>query len=200
MSLLPAYMTDVWRCYEQMHSEDIASISPELIDIDPMTCHESILPFLAWEMDMDISGVDTDTARSLIDGAMNSFRNAGTIGALKSGIGAIGGAKVDEWFDYGGSAFNFKLKVDVVEHGLSESILAKIESIALKKKNARSRMEAIEIYLLSNGNQNMGATIQSGETMTLFPYFPDPIEVSSVSYYGGALHSVETMTVYPQGA
>ena len=200
MSLLPAYMDDAWRCYERMHNEDISSISPELVVIDPMTCHESVLPFLAWEMDVDISGVDIDNARSLIDGIMNSVMNAGTIGALKNSIGAIGVAKVDEWFEYSGLPFNFKLKVDVIEHGLSESILAKIESIALKKKNARSQMEAIEIYLLSNGDQSMGATIQSGETMTVFPYFPDPIEVSFASYYGGALHTIETMTVYPQGA
>ena len=198
--MLPAYMNELWQAYWQMSQEDRKAIDPALVSVDPLTCSEKVLPYLAWECGVDISGLDTDTARKIINDTLSSFKSAGTIGSLKKSLDSLGAAKVEEWFEYSGSPYLFKLRVDVNEHGLSQSMLNKIEAIALAKKNARSQMEAIEIFLTSMGKQNMATTVQSGETMTLFPYFPDPINVSATSFYGSGLHSVETIAVYPQGA
>ncbi len=198
--MLPAYMNELWLAYWQMSTEDRGAIDPALLSVDPLTCHEALLPYLASELGIDISGLDTATARSLLGDASNSFKNAGTIGSLKKSLASLGVAKVEEWFEYSGSPYLFKLRVDVNEHGLNETMLNRIESIALERKNARSQMEAIEIFLSSSGSQRMAATVQSGEGMSVYPYFPDPIEVSTAQKHGIGLHSIETIAVWPQGA
>ena len=202
MSLLPGYMSELWRCYEQMSREDLQSFDVGLISADAQYCHESVLPFLAWECGIDISGVSIEIARKMIRAAFDSMQYGGTVSAVVTNITSIASdAKVSEWFEYGGNAYNFKIDVDVVDVGVDESTILKLENIALSKKNVRSILESITVNLTSIANYSVSASTQIGETATLYPYQLTEIEFNPVANKNlSALQSVETLYIYPQGA
>lgn len=201
MTLLPSYMSEIWKCYEQMGREDLASIDPTLVNASPELCHVNMLPFLAWECDVDISGLSEATARKVIRAAFDAMQYAGTAKALKGPVEALSDSvKVVEWFEYAGNPYNFRVEIDASESGLSSELITKLEKTAAKQKNVRSVLESIKISMLSRSTMSYAATAQSGESTTIYPYFPEPIEVTTPQYMGAAYHTVDTTVIYPQGA
>jgi len=201
MSLLPAYMSELWRCYEQMSREDLQSLDVSLINSSPESCHSAILPFLAWECDTDISGLNEATARAVIRAAFDAMQYAATAKALIGPVEALSDSvKVVEWFEYGGDAYNFRVEIDSSQSGLSSELITKLENTAKKQKNVRSVLESIKISMLSRGEMNSLTAVTSGESAVVYPYFPDPIEVSAAQVMGAAYHDVDTTIIYPQGA
>lgn len=201
MSLLPSYMSELWQCLEELTLEDMRFIDPSLVSTDPLTCHEAVLPFLAWEVGVNISGVDTHTQREVINAAMRSLLYAGTAFSLKNNVESLSDTvDVKEWFEYGGGSYNFIVEVDSSQKGLSSELVSKIESFAYKYKNARSVLESIKINLTSNGEMTHLLSATSGESTVVYPYFPEPIEVMAQQVIGAALHDVDTTIIYPQGA
>ena len=58
--------------------------------------------------------------------------------------------------------------------------------------------EGLAIGLEVRGRPYIGAASTDGEILTVYPYAPGPIEVSSSALlFGGAEHSIDTMSVYP---
>jgi len=202
MSLLPSYMSELWRCYEQMHREDLQSFDVGLISTDAQDCHESVLSFLAWECGIDISGVSIKIARKMIRAAFDSMQYAGTVSAVVGNIKSIASdARVSEWFEYNGSAYNFKVDIDVVDVGVDEATILKLENIALSKKNVRSVLESITVNLTSIAKCSAAVSTQIGEMATLYPYQLTEIEFHPVANKNlSALQSVETLYIFPKGA
>lgn len=171
MSLLPAYMDESWKSYEQMAKEDRLLIYPELINASPESCHAALLPFLAWETDSDISGLSDATARKFIRSAFDAMQYAGTARALIGPVEALSDTvDVQEWFEYGGAAYKFRIEVDASDEGLSPELIEKLERTAAKQKNVRSILENIKISMLSRGAMYHGISIQSAEVITILPY------------------------------
>jgi len=201
MSLLPAYMSELWRCYEQMSREDLQSFDVGLVSTSPESCHSSILPFLAWECDTDISGLDEATARAVIRAAFDAMQYGGTAKALIGPVEALSeSVKVVEWFEYGGDAYNFRVEIDSSQSGLSSELITKLENTAHKQKNVRSHLESIKISMLSRGEMNNLTAVVSGESAVVYPYFPDPIVMSVSEYVGISYQDSDTTIIYPQGA
>ena len=199
MSLLPAYMSDLWRCYEEMRSESLGLIDVSLVSTDPESCHSAVLPFLAWECDVDISGVSQERARLMIRAAFDAMQYAGTIKALRAPVEALSeSVKVSEWFEYDGDAFNFIVEVDSSQQGLSAELIEKIEKTAQKQKNVRSNIESIKINMFSMCDMHHLLSTTSGESGVIYPYFPQPIELVAFEQIGAAMHNVDTTVIYPQ--
>jgi phage tail P2-like protein len=172
-----------------------------LINASPELCHVSLLPFLAWEADVDVSGISQAMSRKVIRAAFDTMKYAGTARALIGPVEALSDTvKVVEWFEYAGEPFNFRVEINASESGLSSALITKLEKTCAKQKNARSVLENIKISMLSRATMTHAATLQSGEIATVYPYFPEPIEISMVQYLGASYHTVDTTTIYPQGA
>ncbi|DAB30676.1 MAG TPA: phage tail protein I [Sulfurimonas sp. UBA12504] len=146
MSLLPAYMSDAWNCYEQMSREDLSAINPELVNVSPELCHANVLPFLAWEAGINISGFSEAITRSMIRASINAMAYAGTTQALKESISSLGLAtSVTEWFDASPheDAYTFSIIVGVPDAGYNMLDLKTVETIANRTKNARSQLSSV---------------------------------------------------------
>lgn len=169
MTLLPPYMSDAWKCYETMAREDRAVIDPTLISADPETCHLNILPFLAWEADIDISGLTTAAKRSVISAAFKSARYAGTAQSIVDIVeGFTSSASVEEWFDYAGLPFHFRVLIDAVGIVYSAQDLAWLEATVNKRKNVRSVLDSIEVQAsIDPAIMYMGGVSSSFEIITL---------------------------------
>ncbi len=201
MSLLPAYMSEPWKAYEVMSFEDRANMSLALLKASPELCATAVLPFLAWEVDVDISGLSEAISRKAIRAAYDAMKYAGTARALIGPVEALSSTvDVVEWFDYAGLPFHFRVEINASEEGLSSALITKLEQTAMKQKNARSVLENIKISMLSRATMCHAASVQSGENGTVYPYFPGPILISTVQYLAAAHHAVETTIIYPQGA
>ena len=150
MSLLPAYMSELWRCYEEMRSESLDLINVELISTDPQSCHSAVLPFLAWECDVDISAVSEDTARLMICAAFDAMVYAGTIKALKETVKSLSDdTDVIEWFEYSGEPFHFKTETIVSDYTkrFGSDLFEKMRTSINKNKNVRSVLDEFSIKL-----------------------------------------------------
>jgi len=201
MSLLPAYMRDVWKCYETMAGEDRLLIDPSLVNVSSEVCHISILPFLAWEADVDVSGLNEVLSRKVIRATFDAMKYAGTARSLIGPVEALSDTvKVAEWFEYAGAPYHFRVEIDASENGLTSELIRKLDKTVKKQKNVRSVLESIKISMLSRGTMNHALSIQSGENSTVYPYFPEPITVSVTQHMGVSYHAVDTTTIYPQGA
>lgn len=169
MSILPSYMGEIWKCYEQMHREDLALIEPSLVNASPELCHKDLLPFLAWECDIDISGLGEASARKVIRAAFNAMQYAGTV---KSIIDVVEGftpdARVEEWFDYAGAEFHFRVLIESLGTAYSAADLAWLESNVNKRKNVRSVLDSIQVQAsIEPAVMYLGGLTQSIEIITM---------------------------------
>lgn len=150
MSLLPSYMDEIWRCFEDACHESFGFIDVALVSTDPQKCSSRVLPFLAWECDVDISGVDETTARSVIRAAFDAMQYAGTIKALRGPVEALSdNAKVTEWFHYDGEPYHFKVDIAALNMNrrFSAELFANLKKYIDIYKNVRSVLDEYSVKL-----------------------------------------------------
>ena len=97
---------------------------------NPWTCPESVLPYLAWALSVDVwdSSWPINRRRAVVAAALRVHRRKGTPGAVEDALQAVNAAaQVIEWFDY------------------------LLTRIALNSKNVRSRLDGLTISLISEG-------------------------------------------------
>ncbi|GEM_PF-5327142 len=141
MTLLPAYMTEAWKCYEQMHREDLQVIDPALVSVDPMTCHPSVLPHLALEAGVSIDGFSEEIQRGLIAGTVKSAWCRGTKKAVEGALDAIVDVDIVEWFEYGGEPYTFKIDLSTMKDvEITAEMAERVKTIAESSKNTRSHI------------------------------------------------------------
>jgi len=167
MSLLPAYMSELWRCYEQMSREDLQSFDVRFVSVEPESCHKSVFPFLAWECDADISAIDEATARAVIRATFDAMQYAGTAKALIANVEALSDSvKVYEWFEYGGAPYHFKVEVIAsdTKRSFGSDLFERLKNSIKKFKNVRSVSDDITMNLADSiGSINMAG---AGTTTT----------------------------------
>lgn len=126
---------------------------------------EGVLDILA--QDFNISWYDydfqLDTKRRVIAAAFSVHRHLGTAGAMKTAICAIWpNSAVEEWFEYDGDPFYFRVLVNANEPGQEPIAFDKIDKTVQLYKNERSWLEdgtvILRIYVpivvnTSKGNQ-----------------------------------------------
>lgn len=111
---------------------------------DPFTCPLGILPWLAWSLAVDpwnSSWTEAQKRQAIAD-SIAVHRVKGTIGALKRALQSIGYECVVN--DNTGTAYVFRVGIDVTEGAAVDTAYAQAQSIALKVKNARSHLLSID--------------------------------------------------------
>lgn len=130
---LPFYISEELKAYFEVASIDRRALFDDsLFDIDPLTCKKEYLPLLAIEVGVDINGFDEQTQRELIAGVMKANIKAGTVGALKESLQALGDTNIEELPNY---KFNILLPNN---KEVTVPLLQKFMSRANKAKNVRS--------------------------------------------------------------
>ena len=122
------------------------------IDILP----EKIVDLMAVELRTQYYEEDLDigTKRDLVKNTLKWYCRAGTPAAVNELAKVVfgSGSRVEEWFDYGGEPYWFKIIVDDQEHLLTDEQWAKIERMIQYVKNARSHLGSIQ-YLRQGKNR-----------------------------------------------
>lgn len=147
--LLPAFMRDDEAAIalskavsELMGLQRIPTIRTwdEIDNLNEEECDE-----LAWELDVDWydSTYSLDIKRNLIKNAINVKRVAGTKASVLTVLrGIFGDAELEEWFQYNGNPYRFKVRTSAI---LTEDMASYFWELVKKIKNVRSHIEALEI-------------------------------------------------------
>lgn len=114
---------------------------------------EEVLDALAvnWKIDWYDTGYDIEQKRRIVKTAMNIRRTMGTVGAAKEQANAIyPGTTLEEWFEYGGTHGNFRLRVNIVTVEEQEKFAmmshAEIERRLAAAKRFSSHLEEVDYY------------------------------------------------------
>jgi len=204
MSLLPAYMDELWHCYEQMHREDLHSLDLQLLSVDPLTCHVKVLPFLAWEADVNISVLDEVTARAVIKSAFDAMVYAGTVKSLSHQMTSLmDNTKVIEWFKYDGKPYHFKVEITAsnMKKRFSAELFEKAKNSVSKYKNVRSVFDEFSMKL-ADADERIEVAEVSVMNVKLKSDFKQDDKQITLNLNGGGVMNVKISNdaelVYPQ--
>lgn len=170
---------------------------------NPDLCPLPFLPYLAWAFSVD-RWEETwaeATKRKVIKSAYFVHAHKGTIGALRRVVEPLGYLiRVIEWWQTApeGVPGTFALDIGVLDSGITEEMYDSLVLLIDDAKPRSRHLTGLAISLETRGTTHIGVAAMDGEVLTVFPYAPGPIEVSSQSLlFGGAEHSIDIMSVYP---
>ena len=109
-----------------------------------------------------------DEKRDLIKRSIEVHRYKGTKYAIEEifkTLNIVG--NVEEWFNYGGKPYYFKVILQIFNRSINEETEEKLRALINEYKNERSWLEQIEFYLSSIGKQYIYAATIQQETVTI---------------------------------
>ena len=172
---------------------------------NPDTCPLEVLPWLAWALSVDKWDQDwsEEIKRNVVRSSVEVHRKKGTVHAIKQAVRAVySDTEINEWFNYGGNPYHFKIAVDIGNGlGFSYDLAGQIKDVALSAKNVRSKLEALTIIIRQMADTpKIGSAVISANTIEILPQIVDLIEVVG----GPKILSCQNLTsqiitVYPTG-
>lgn len=123
---------------------------------------EVVLDTLANDFKVDWYSPDYTLSekRATIKNSFKVHKMLGTKAAIETALGDVyKGAKVEEWFDYGGKPYEFRVEVDVTFQDADVEKHKKVLERAEYYKNLRSHMSQIEYVTMPNGKATTYAAI-----------------------------------------
>lgn len=201
--LLPGNATELERNAAQALAQ-IQRVPIPLRELwNPDTCPVELLPYLAWAFSVDrwSQAWPESAKRAAIRAAYFIHAHKGTIGALRRVVESLGYLiEVLEWWEEvpAGVPGTFRLLIGVLDTGIDEAMYQELTFLIDDAKPVSRHLIGLAIGLEVRGRTYIGAAAVDGETLTVYPYSPGPIEVSSPAVLlGGAAHTIDTMSVYP---
>jgi phage tail P2-like protein len=202
-AMLPGNATEL----ERHAAEALAQIQRVPIPLrdlwNPDTCPLAFLPYLAWAFSVDrwSQAWPESAKRAAIRAAYFIHSRKGTIGALRRVVEPLGYLiEVREWWEEVplGVPGTFRLLIGVLDTGITEAMYQELAWLIDDAKPESRHLVGLSIGLETRGSTYIGAAAVDGETLTVYPYAPGPIEVSSPAVLlGGAAHTIDTMSIYP---
>ena len=127
---------------------------------------DAILDELGWQF--NIPEYDSDlpivTKRALVQFAILTHKQRGTVAAVERIVTDIfGNGYVDEWFDYDGEPYHFRVHTSNVSAGDQEA--AYFESIVASSQNVRSYLEAVIIESVMQMDLYVGGYLRTAESI-----------------------------------
>ncbi|MDN4572679.1 phage tail protein I [Pandoraea cepalis] len=199
VDLLPPNATPLERAVARALA-DLAGVPIPLRDLWNIDrCPVKLLPYLAWTFSVD-RWDDTWSEATKRDVIRRSFwlhKRKGTIGALRRAVEPLGYLiEVIEWWQHAVEEprGTFRLRVGVLDTGITEAMYQELERLIDDAKPASRHLLGLDISLESQGSARVGVTAYDGDTLNVYPYFPEDISVVGQIPVGGASHIIDIMS------
>ena len=121
---------------------------------------EGVLDELAWQFNVVEYSNDYDISlkRELIKGCMSLHYRRGTVASVEDVVRKIfGNAEVEEWFEYGGLPYHFKVHTSNVE--ATDEMVQELARIVKETQNVRSYLEEVIIEIVQSMNLYVGCKV-----------------------------------------
>ncbi|WP_072094140.1 phage tail protein I [Trabulsiella odontotermitis] len=161
-------------------------------------CPVPLLPYLAWALSVDRwdKNWSEQTKRQVIKAAWKVHRLKGTIAALRHVVEPFGYLlQVIEWWQTDETPGTFRLVIGVQDQGITEDTYHELERLIDDAKPRSRHLTGLSLSLQTQGNINTAACCYTGETLTVYPYFPETISVGGNDYTGAATHLIDTVEI-----
>ncbi|WP_457635769.1 phage tail protein I [Persephonella sp.] len=188
---------------ERKSFQQLSAKVPYLLVYKLESLSNSELEDLAWQFDISQTEWELATDRKqkeeLIKNNILLKAKRGTPWAIKRILDLLDlQGQINEWFEYGGQPYRFKVDINLKYQGLEQDTYNKLLNLINEYKNVRSHLEVLNIYLTSDFKQNRATACLSGHDMTVYPYQVKEIQTNFGAFRGIGYQAVHTTTVYPQ--
>lgn len=178
LRLLPSFMRDDEAVIALSKAVDRLMLEPgthlstirtwdKIDELNEAECDE-----MAWELSIDWydSTYPIEVKRNLIKSYISAKRKSGTKAAVVSVLRSIfKDANIEEWYEYGGKPYFFRLEVTIPENGVTaEQQRQALENIKYYK-NVRSRLEQVNYTNESTCKVKFGAYTDVIKRIEIWP-------------------------------
>lgn len=132
---------------------------------------DKVLDELAWQFNIVEYRRDYDITikRELIKGCMELHYKRGTVAAVEDVVRKIyGEAKVEEWFEYGGEPYHFRVRTS--NTSATDEMIAEVTQLVKVTQSVRSYLEAVIIEIIQSMNIYFGCRVIIMDDVTLRTY------------------------------
>lgn len=126
--------------------------------IDSLT--DEVLDELAWQFNIVeySSEYDISVKRELVKGCMAAHYKRGTVASVEDAVRKIfGDATIEEWFDYGGKPYRFKVRTS--NTGATDEMLKEVTKIVKETQSIRSYLEEVIIEIVQSMSMYVGCRV-----------------------------------------
>ena len=139
-----------------------------------------------------------EVKRRTIRDSIQVHRRLGTKYAVEKALGAVyPGTKVEEWFEYGGDPYKFRVVIGATEAGITADRQAAVLDRVRFYKNLRSHLEAISYQIEKRTAVKVAAVHAIGQRVEVYPYLARNMESHGGFYCGGYTQYGRKLAVFP---
>ena len=156
-------------CEERFGNIDLEAVLVSIIDNVPADA----LPHLAEQYHITgnegwLQALSEQEKRNLIKSSIKMHRYKGTKYALEEifkTLNIVG--SVEEWFNYGGKPYYFKVILQIFNRSINEETEQKLRDLINEYKNERSWLEEIQFHLTTNAKMHAYSSCLTEEIITV---------------------------------
>lgn len=129
---------------------------------------DKILDELAWQFNIVEyrNEYDISIKRELIKGCMQLHYKRGTVAAVEEAVQKIfGDATVEEWFDYGGNPYHFKVRTS--NTSANDEMIQEVAKVIRETQNVRSYLEEVIIEIIQSMSMYVGCKVVIMDNVSL---------------------------------
>lgn len=133
------------------------------------TVPEQVLDLLAIEFNTQYydDTMDVKLKRSMVKNTLNWYMYTGTAAAVMELVESVfGSGEIEEWFEYGGEPYHFKIHTFNVE--TTDDMIQLAESLVNSVQNVRSHLEEVIIEIIESMTLYIGCKAVITDDVTLY--------------------------------
>ena len=161
---------------------------------------EQTLDILAYDLHVDWydHSYPIEVKRQTIKDSVKIHRRLGTKYAVETALGAVfPGTRVEEWFEYNGDPYTFRVIINATENGVTAAQQAAVLERVIFYKNLRSHLEAVRFKVEKKTAVHVVGYHSIGTRLEVWPYLAEDIETSGALFVGGSLSLARRLGVRP---
>jgi len=167
-----------------------------------MELPEELLDLLAYDYKVDWWDVNysLEEKRRTLKDSWRVHKHLGTRYAVGTALGNIlPGAVIQEWFEYGGKPYCFRIDVPVSEEGISVERQRRVLSRIWFYKNLRSHLDLMELHTETTGTLHIRAYGEAGVTIEVWPELKTAVTMPDAEVgMGVSVEGKEAVSVWPE--
>lgn len=161
---------------------------------------EQTLDILAYDLHVDWydHSYPIEVKRQTIKDSVKIHRRLGTKYAVETALGAVfPGTRVEEWFEYNGDPYTFRVIINATENGVTAAQQAAVLERVIFYKNLRSHLEAVRFKVEKKTAVHVVGYHSIGTRLEVWPYLAEDIETSGALFVGGSLSLARRLEIRP---
>jgi len=182
---------------KQIRKIVVENLNNVLIYANMGELNEEILKQLAEDFSVDWydDSYILEQKRRIIKNAMLVQRTKGTAGAVETALSdTYKNSNLEEWFEYNGQPFYFRVYLNASESGMEVDTLAKVIEKIKTYKNARSHLEKVHVENRQTGKMKIAGGQRTGRKILIQPYqVAEYRDVGQILTNGGVSRIIRTV-------